>query len=494
MRIAAYCRVSTDEEKQLDSLQHQKDFFEDFAKKNEFQLVRIYADEGISGKSIKNRDEFIRLINDAEKQKFDMVVVKDISRFARNAVDFLTYIRKLKAMGIPCNFVNANLSTEDSELVLGMLSLVAQEESANLSKRVKFGKKINAKKGRVPPRIYGYDRVDNFTLKINQEESEIVKVIYNLYIDKGMGSRSIVLALNDKGIVTKYGTKWYTKAIRRILTNSIYYGLYENHKYEIKDYIEGTRGYTPQDEHFFHNRPEWAIITKERFEEAQKIMVSRRNVYKNKTTHMTGRYSNKYQFSTLIICENCGKTFCRKSYQNLHYKRVFWKCSTNDQLTSKECDNNIAIDENELIEKISIMLRQRMSNPESFKQQLKIETDSIYKSEYNHFDLSTMQKQLEKLQVKKQKYQDMYTNDIIDMNELKSKTKPVIDEINRINGILDEIECQITDKEINMRILCLVERIENFLDNKYIDNVSMKQIFKSITVNKNGEVRLQFNI
>ena len=270
MKIAAYCRVSTDEEKQLDSLQHQKYFFEDFAKKNDFQLVRIYADEGISGKSIKNRNEFIRLMGDAEKQKFDMVVVKDISRFARNAVDFLTYIRKLKAMWIPCNFVNANLSTADSELVLGMLSLVAQEESANLSKRVKFGKKINSKKGRVPPRIFGYDRIDNFTLEINQEESEIVKLIYHLYIDKGLGSRSIALYLNDNGIVTKYGAKWYTKAIRRIITNTIYYGLYENHKYEIKDYMEGTRGYTPQEEHYFHDRPEWAIITKERFDEAQK--------------------------------------------------------------------------------------------------------------------------------------------------------------------------------------------------------------------------------
>ena len=494
MRIAAYCRVSTDEEKQLDSLQHQKDFFEDFAKKNDLQLVRIYADEGISGKSIKNRDEFIRLMSDAEKHKFDMVVVKDISRFARNAVDFLTYIRKLKAIGIPCNFVNANLSTSDSELVLGMLSLVAQEESSNLSKRVKFGKNINAKKGRVPPRIYGYNRIDNFTLEINQDEADIVKLIYSLYIDKGLGSRSIALYLNDKEIQTKYGKKWYTKAIRRILTNSIYYGLYENHKYEIKDYIEGTRGYTSQDEHYFHNRPEWAIITKERFEEANKIITSRRNIYKNQTTHLTGRYSSKYPLSTIIKCEHCGKTFCRKSYENLHYKRVFWKCSTNDQLTSKVCDNNITLDEDELMYDLSDMLRNRMSNIDAFKEELRRIAIDIYQSSYNNYDLTNLHKQLEKLFSKKQKYQDMFTNDIIGMNELKNKTKTIMDEINRINNILDETETQLTDEELDDHVSMFIGYIQDFLDNKNTDNMAMKKIFNSITVNKNGNIKIEFNI
>ena len=176
MRIAAYCRVSTDKDEQLDSLNHQKEFFVEYAKRSGHELVRLYADEGISGTSLKKREEFKRLLRDAELGLFDMVVVKDISRFARNTVDALQSIRKLKSMGICTLFLTANMdSMGDSEFILTLFSAMAQEESSNLSKRVKWGKRINAEKGRVPQRIFGYDRIDNFTLEINPGEAEIVR-------------------------------------------------------------------------------------------------------------------------------------------------------------------------------------------------------------------------------------------------------------------------------------------------------------------------------
>ena len=165
MKIAAYCRVSTEKEEQIDSLEHQKEFFEEYARKNGHELIRLYADEGISGTSLKKRDEFVRLMRDAKMNLFDMVVVKDVSRLARNTVDFLQSIRTLKGLGVNTLFLTANMdSLGESEFVLTMFGAMAQEESANLSKRVKFGKKINAKKGRVPQRIFGYNRIDNFTL------------------------------------------------------------------------------------------------------------------------------------------------------------------------------------------------------------------------------------------------------------------------------------------------------------------------------------------
>ena len=164
MRIAAYCRVSTDKEEQLDSLENQKEFFSEYAEKHGHTLIRLYADEGISGTSLKKRNEFLRLIKDARLGLFESVVVKDISRFARNTVDFLQSIRELKALGVNIIFITANMqSLGESEFVLTIFGAMAQEESANLSKRVKFGKKINAQKGRVPQRIFGYDRIDNFT-------------------------------------------------------------------------------------------------------------------------------------------------------------------------------------------------------------------------------------------------------------------------------------------------------------------------------------------
>ena len=158
MRIAAYCRVSTDKEEQKESLRHQKEFFEEYARRNGHALVRLYADEGISGTSLKKREEFKRLLRDAELGLFELVVVKDVSRFARNTVDALQSVRRLKALGINTLFINGSMtSIGDGEFALTLFSAMAQEESNNLSKRVKWGKRINAEKGRVPPRVYGFD-------------------------------------------------------------------------------------------------------------------------------------------------------------------------------------------------------------------------------------------------------------------------------------------------------------------------------------------------
>ena len=143
MNIAAYCRVSTDKTDQLNSLEAQKEFFAEYTKRTGDNLVRLYADEGISGTKIKNRKEFLRMMNDAEQGLFDMVVVKDISRFARNTVDLLQNVRKLKALGIETQFLTANMTNMgNSEFVLTIFGALAQEESANTSKRVKFGKKL----------------------------------------------------------------------------------------------------------------------------------------------------------------------------------------------------------------------------------------------------------------------------------------------------------------------------------------------------------------
>ena len=167
MNIAAYCRVSTDKEDQLNSLEAQKAFFAEYTTRTGDTLIRLYADEGISGTKIKNRKEFLRMMSDAEHGLFDMVVVKDISRFARNTVDLLQNVRKLKSLGIETQFLTANMtSMGNSEFVLTIFGALAQEESANTSKRVKFGKKMNAEKGRVPNIVYGYNKTigDYFNL------------------------------------------------------------------------------------------------------------------------------------------------------------------------------------------------------------------------------------------------------------------------------------------------------------------------------------------
>ena len=276
MRMVGYGRVSTDHEEQRDSLEHQQAFFQDFARARGHTLVRVYADQGISGKWLKKRDGFLQMLRDAERGEFELVVVKDISRFARNTVDSLESIRRLKALGIECIFVNNSLKVlGESEFIVTIMAAIAQEESANLSKRVKFGKDITSRKGRVPPRIYGYDRLDNFTLRIVPAEAEVVREIFRLYL-QGLGCRKIAQALEERGASTKLGASWNSRGVRRVLENPIYCGHYVNHKYTVSDFLSGQIQRLPPDMHYHHDRPEWAIVSPDTFQEAARLMEQRR--------------------------------------------------------------------------------------------------------------------------------------------------------------------------------------------------------------------------
>jgi len=273
MRIAAYCRVSTGSDEQLSSLENQRTFFEEYAKKQGYDLVKIYADRGISGKALKNRTEFVQMLNDGKKRMFDLVVVKDISRFARNTVDFLTGIRTLKSCGVDVRFLSCNMtSLGESEFALTIFAAIAQEESYNLSKRIMFGKKISAGKGRTPSVIFGYDKIDTYSLAINKREAEIVKKIFEMYVEKNMGIRKITAYLNENKFYSKHQKEWQHKSVRRILSNPIYEGTLINNKSETLDFLECTRRLLTCDETYKHNRPELAIVSKSTFAKAQIIL------------------------------------------------------------------------------------------------------------------------------------------------------------------------------------------------------------------------------
>ena len=305
MRIAAYCRVSTDKEDQLNSLAVQKNFFVEYAEKNGHDLVRLYADEGISGTKIKRRKEFQQMMADAERGLFQMLVVKDISRMARNTVDLLQSVRRLKALGIETVFLTANMtSMGDSEFVLTVFGALAQEESRNTSKRVKFSKHINAEKGKVPNLVYGYDKTigDYFNLKINEKEAAIIRQMYRWYVEDGYGGSKIADMLNRQGLKTKRNCSWSQVTVCRILTNPIYTGKVINGKEEIADFLTSERVRRDQSEWQIVEKPELRIISDELFQRAGELMQSRRDMF-----HLEHkRQSNKYLFSTLIVCKCCG--------------------------------------------------------------------------------------------------------------------------------------------------------------------------------------------
>ena len=470
MKIAAYCRVSTGKDEQIDSLKNQMDFFKSYAENHGHRLVSLYADEGISGTSLKNREEFKRLMRDAEKGIFDTVVVKDISRFARNTVDFLVNIRKLKELGINTVFLTANMeSLGESEFILTIFSALAQEESVNLSKRIKFGKKVNAKKGRVPPIIFGYDRVDNYHLKINEREAETVKLIFNLYLKKCKGIRAISEELNEKGLKTKLKCTWSPTAVRRVLTNPIYCGEYINNKYETKGIFDKSRIKLKAEMNFHHKRQEWAIISEECFLNVQKLLNERKNATLSSNYTDTTRRSEKHLFSSLILCECCGKSFCRKIYK---YKNtnIYWKCSTNDKFGSKGCINNTSIKENILICEIKEYINKRIDKEVLIDDILK-ESSKIaqsYKSENNR--ISSLEK-------KRERYMEMYSEGLLK----KEKLKEVIGVINS--------EIQQNKKAVNECAKVLSRNdAEKLLDFNRINNNDLCKFISRITVDQNKKI------
>lgn len=494
MNIAAYCRVSTDKEDQLNSLETQKQFFTEYTQRTGDTLVRLYADEGISGTKIKNRKEFLRMMADAERGIFEMVVVKDISRFARNTVDLLQNIRKLKALGIETQFLTANMtSMGNSEFVLTIFGALAQEESANTSKRIKFGKKVNAEKGRVPNIVYGYDKTigDYFNLTINQEEAAVVRQIYQWYTREGYGAAKIADMLNDQGVRTKRGCQWSQNATCRILTNELYTGKIINGKQEVTDFLTGQRTDRDETQWMVVDRPDLRVVEPETFEMAQQIMADRGRAFKVDKE----RQSNKYLFSTLIKCKECGWSFRRtvRTYKNTY---VRWVCSGHNGKGADSCPNAVTIDEEELIQTLQNYFIQVLRSKKNVVRYVVGEFQRAYKAkdENLHYE-KELTTQLTKLQKSRQKYMDMYTDDLISREELNVKLAGTRQEVERLENELKLVASHLTKEEQLEELLNKTFReIEDITDVHEMTNAQLKRIIQKIEVDKDGNVDIYLRL
>ena len=497
MKIAAYCRVSTEKEAQIDSLEKQIEFFNEFTKKNGYELYKLYADEGISGKQIKHRKQFQQMMIDAKAKKFDKVVVKDVSRFARNTVDLLQSVRDLKSYGVQVDFLNNGEVMEGgSEFILTILGAMAQQESANMSKRVKFGKDITAKKGRVPNLVFGYDKIpdERYTLKINEEEAKIVKEIFESYVYKGIGTTKIAWNLNDRGIRTKKTkSKWVQTSIVRMLKNPIYTGRVTNKKSEVTDFITGTRKELPEEEWIVVERPEMRIISDELFNRAQELLEQRSNEFKLNNK----REKTEYVFSTLIYCKHCGYSFRRikRKYTADGPEYIRWVCSGRNSMGVNHCPNTTVIDEEELLNAIKIYLKSIIKNKKDFMKAVEKEFEKITKlRENNERSEESLLKEIEKVTVKKQKYMEMFQNEIINIQELKKYTNPLNEDIARLERELKLITSEIKEKDVLEKELNkTIKTVDDILNNQTITNAMLKTIIDVIEVDSdsNVEVRLK---
>jgi len=494
MNVVAYCRVSTDTTDQLNSLEAQKNFFDDYAKKNDYNLIKIYADEGISGTKIKNRTEFLNLMKDAQQGIFDTVIVKDISRFARNTVDFLNGIRMLKSLNIETIFLTSNQTVlGNSEFILTIFGALAQEESANTSKRVKFGKKINAEKGRVPNMVYGYNKTkgDYFNLEINVEESDIVKQIFNMYVNDGVGANKISMLLNAEGYKTKRNYKWSQNAISRILTNHIYTGKIINGKQEIEDFLTGVRTVKDERDWIIIENPDFKIIDQEIFDKAQSILTSRCDSFN--VQHE--RLSNKHLFSTLLKCDCCGYSFRRfeRIYKNTYIR---WVCSGRNSFGTESCDNKTVLDEEKIWRTVQNDLTELLQNKEIITKNIIKEFNQNLKKDINSEKSEReLIAKLNKVNNSKKKYMEMYEDDLITREELKTKVSEINMEIDKANSELKIFQYHLNKgNNVEDLISKSFDNINMILSQEYITNAMLKEVINKIVVNSDGTFDTHFKL
>lgn len=342
LKVASYCRVSTDTDEQATSYEAQIQHYTEYISRNpEWELAGVYADDGISGTNTKKREEFNRMIDDCMSGKIDMIITKSISRFARNTLDCLQYIRQLKERNISVFFEKENINTMEArgELLLTIMASLAQQESQSLSQNVKLGLQFRYQAGKIQinhNRFLGYTKDENGNLIIEPNEAVTIKRIYREYLE-GSSLLDICKSLMADGILTgARKEKWIPSTVRKILTNEKYIGDALLQKTVTTDFLEKKRqannGLAPQ---YYVEDSHEAIIPRDIYMRVQKEMVRRASL---KSGGKKRVYSSKYALSSLCTCEKCGDVFRRISWNNRGVHSIVWRCCTRVQKGPKACD------------------------------------------------------------------------------------------------------------------------------------------------------------
>ena len=358
LRVAAYCRVSTKEEDQLNSYEAQKNYYTDKIMENKsWTMADIFADEGITGTSAKKRAEFMRMMKWCKQGKIDLILTKSVSRFARNTVDCLNYVRMLKAQGIAVYFEKENINSmdESTELMLTMMGAFAQAESESISGNIQAGKRYAMQRGEATinyHNLYAYEKGPDGKPRSIPEQAEVVKEIYAHYL-RGDSLPMICRYLEAQHIPNiRGGTTWGRSAVRGILSNEKYVGDVLMQKTFRQDCIshKAIRNTGQHPMYLVQNNHE-AIIDRKTYDAVQ-TELARRNALKGNTQKSTpsGRscYTPKYALSDRVICGECGTLYRRCTWVNRGKKHIVWRCISRFDYGKKYCHDSPAVDEQQL--------------------------------------------------------------------------------------------------------------------------------------------------
>ena len=357
LRVAPYCRVSTNSEEQLDSYQAQIEYYtEKIAAQQEWTMVDMFADEGKTATSTKKRKDFLRMIKACEKGKVDLIITKSVSRFCRNTLDGLDYVRRLKRMGVGVFFEKENVNTlyMDNEMILTFMMSQAQAESESMSGNIRWGHRKNFKDGKVYfhyAGFLGYRRGENDLPEIDPEEAEIVRRIFSRYLI-GHSVAKIIADLEADGIKTARGhKKWNDGVIRGMLRNEKYMGDALLQKTYIADlFTRQTKKNTGELPQYYVENSHPAIIDRLTFQRVQEEMARRSSLKKVSTAAKTelAKYSGKYVLTELLSCGNCGSPYRRVTWTRPEGKKIVWRCINRLENGKKFCKDAPTLEESRI--------------------------------------------------------------------------------------------------------------------------------------------------
>jgi len=497
-KVAIYARVSTEHEVQLSALDNQVQYYDDILKKNpDWILYDRYIDEGIAGTSIKKRKNFMRMIEDAKAGRFDLIITREVSRFARNTVDTLQETRKLKNIGVEVYFVEDNIWTfndQDGELKLTIMATLAQNESEKTSQRVKAGQMISFQNGVFygSGNILGYDKVGK-DLVINEKQAEIVKYIYSEYLN-GKGTVKIADELTERGAITSTGlSRWSAAYVSRVLRNPFYSGTIVYRKSYIPDYLEQKpkMNYGEVEQVIVKGRHE-PLVSKEDFKKVQQIMDSHSKPIKIGKRQATGVPKNIW--SKKLVCE-CESNFNRKIYHknknDTTYCYVCYKKKNRPKSRFKDGCSMKEVQEWKLQYMAEYIFRNLTQNPDNRKQLFErlmkgvdIDVHPEIKIRQRIYKLNQL---IEKESEKFDRLIDTYLDKTIDINLYDMFQKMLSSRIEKYKIKIIELEKKCESIEpLEVRIENAKKSIRRLLDINYngVDDKIIEEFVERIIVHK----------
>lgn len=496
-RVAAYCRVSTDNEDQANSFESQQRYFKQYIEHHpDWELYEIFADEGISGTNTKKRKEFNRMIACAQNGDFDLIITKEISRFARNTLDSIYYTRELKKYDVGVVFMNDGINTldGDAELRLAIMSSIAQEESRKTSERVKWGQKRQMEQGVVFGRsMLGYDVKDG-QMSINEEGAKVVRLIFYKFVHEGKGTHVIARELREEGIPPMRVKEWSNTVILRLIRNEKYCGDLVQKKTYTPDYLSHDKKYNRGQEEFViiknHHEP---IVSRELFEEANRILDARSLSPEGKAKH-----SNRYPFSGKLKCGCCGSSYVAR-YKKRNDGSVYkaWRCIEAARHGSPHKDKagnqvgcvGLGIRNEDAIHIMYLVTKSLKIDKEKVIGNLLSTIKKVIDMDSTGTDISKLHRRITDVETGKAKLLDVFLSGVISKEEFSMSRAKCDAEIAELQSRIDGVGCKeslITQEENLMEEI--KAKVNEIIDGVKYEDAFYKQILDRMVINSHESI------